>query len=470
MNFKSLIKHNHKDSWYDICLHIEINLWTNDRVILMATNLAVPLELLSTMNSSFTSHLHTFEDVSSDKKRQHIFHYQGLNLATAIQPIYSIDHQRIVGYEALVRATTAQGEKVSPLTLLDMPENKQEAIYLDRLCRFIHLANFHHIINDHCWLFINISALAAEKGREYGSFFAELLKKFNIKASNVVIEIIEDAATDKHKLLEAINYYKAMGCMIAIDDFGAGHSNFERVWSLQPDIVKLDRSMIFRATQSDITRQMLNSIVKLLHQANCLVVIEGVEDEQEALTAISSGADFIQGFYFAKPQTFQQVDFDNSEIFNQLSAKFITMEQKKILQETHQEKKYISCFKQCVLNIQQGELFAKATLGFNLLTDSRRCYLLTHTGEQIEKTIVFNKEQEKSKFSQLQESEKSNWYRKHYVIQAIKNHSRICISEPYRSITGDGMCITLSMSFKVKNTQQILCLDINRVDSYSRIN
>jgi hypothetical protein len=62
----------------------------------------------------------------------------------------------------------------------------------------------------------------------------------------------------------------------------------------------------------------------------------------------------------------------------------------------------------------------------------------------------------------LQESEKANWYRKHYVIQAIKNHLRICISDPYRSITGDVMCITLSMSFNVQNKQQILCLDINR--------
>jgi EAL domain-containing protein (putative c-di-GMP-specific phosphodiesterase class I) len=428
----------------------------------MTTNLTVPLERINTMNSSSASNFNIFEEVSSHKKRQHISRYQGLNLTSAIQPIYSIDHQRTIGYEALVRATTVQGENISPLTLFDMPTNEQDAIYLDRLCRFTHLTNFHQIINDNCWLFINISALASEKGREYGSFFAELLEKFNIKASNVVIEIIEDAVTNKHKLLDAINYYKGMGCMIAIDDFGAGHSNFERVWSLQPDIVKLDRSMILRATQSDVTRQMLNSIVKLLHQANSLVVIEGVESEQEALTAMSSGADFIQGFYFAKPKIFQQIDFDKSAMFNQLSDKFISVEKQRIKKENQQDKKYLNSFKQCVINIQQGDPFAKATASFNLLTGTKRCYLLDHIGNQIEKTIQFNKGQETSKFSQLQESEKANWYRKSYVIQAIKNHLRICISEPYRSITGDVMCVTISMSFNVKNKQQILCLDINR--------
>jgi EAL domain-containing protein (putative c-di-GMP-specific phosphodiesterase class I) len=414
------------------------------------------------MNTSFALNLKIFEKASSLEALQHTSHYQGLTLSTAIQPIYSIDHQRTIGYEALIRPTTDQGKKVSPLTLLDMPETEQDAIYLDRLCRYTHLENFHQIINDNCWLFINISALASEKGREYGDFFPELLKKFNIKASNVVIEIIEDSVTDKHKLLDAINYYKEMGCMIAIDDFGAGHSNFERVWSLKPDIVKLDRSMILRATESDTTRQMLNSIVQVLHQANCLVVIEGVENEQEALTAMSSGSDFIQGFYFAKPQMSEQSAFDKSEIFNKLSQKFIAMEQLKITNENQQDKLYTSAFEQCIFNIQQGKSFAKATSGFNLLTDTKRCYLLDHIGNQIEKTILFNKEQENRKFSQLQESEKGNWYRKNYVIQAIKNHLRICISDPYRSITGDGMCITLSMSFNTQNRQQILCLDINR--------
>ncbi|MDX2367366.1 MAG: EAL domain-containing protein [Colwellia sp.] len=429
---------------------------------MLTTNLVMPLEQLNIRDNTLSSNLHIFEDVSSYTKKQHLSHYQELNLASVIQPIYSIDHQRTIGYEALVRATTAKGEKIPPLTLLDMPENEQEAIYLDRLCRFTHMANFHQIINDNCWLFINISALVSEKGRKDGPFFAELLKKFNIKASNVVVEIIEDEATDRNQLLDSINYYKEMGCMIAIDDFGAGHSNFERVWSLQPDIVKLDRSMILRAIESETTQQMLNSIVQLLHQANCLVVIEGVENEQQALTAMSSGADFIQGFFFAKPQRFQQIDFDKSAIFNQLSSKFIAVEQRKITQENQQDEKYVSSFKQCILNIQQGESFIKATSDFNLLTGTKRCYLLDHIGDQIEKTILFNKEQGKSKFSQLQESEKANWYRKSYVIQAIKKHSRICISEPYRSITGDVMCITLSMSFNVQNKQQILCLDINR--------
>ncbi len=46
-----------------------------------------------------------------------------------------------------------------------------------------------------------------------------------------------------------------MGCLLAIDDFGAGHSNFERVWNLKPDIVKLDRTLLVRALSSDKTQK-----------------------------------------------------------------------------------------------------------------------------------------------------------------------------------------------------------------------
>lgn len=414
------------------------------------------------MNNTCTSNLKMFEEVLNQNEQQQVSHYQGLKLTSAIQPIYSIDHQRVIGCEALIRATSPQGEAVSPITLFEMPTNDKDAIYLDRLCRFTHMANFHQIINDNCWLFINISSLASEKGRKYGSFFAELLNKFNITPSNVVIEIIEDPETDKHNLLEAINFYKDLGCMIAIDDFGAGHSNFERVWSLQPDIVKLDRSLLLRAMESDNTQQMLNSIVKLLHQADCLVIIEGVEDENQALMAMSSGADFIQGFYFSKPQKLYQLELDKSMIFNELSSKFITMQQQRLLEESNQDKQFTPHFKECILRLQQGKSFAEATSSLRFLKGTKRCYLLDSLGNQIEKTIVFHKEQKVCKFSQLQECEKGNWYRKNYVIQAIKNHLQVCISEPYRSVSGDSMCITISMSFEIENTQQIFCLDINR--------
>lgn len=74
------------------------------------------------------------------------------------------------------------------------------------------------------------------------NIFKYLLQRYQIPAARVVVETIEGAIADEGQLSESVQFYKNLGCLVAIDDFGAGHSNIERIWRLVPDIVKLDRS------------------------------------------------------------------------------------------------------------------------------------------------------------------------------------------------------------------------------------
>ena len=402
-----------------------------------------------------------FEKVTTKHQDNFNADYAGLTLATALQPIFSIDHQRIIGYEALIRGKDKNAQPVSPIDLLDIPSNEQESIYLDRLCRYLHINNFQKISGDNNWLFLNISAQASTKGRNYGLFFAELLKRFNIKPHNVVVEIIEDPTTDNEQLLASANYYKGMGCLLAIDDFGAGHSNFERVWNLKPDIVKLDRTLLVRALSSDKTQSLLNSLVDLLHQAGCLVVIEGVEDEEQALIAMDSGADFIQGYYFARPQEKPLEPLEKSDIFKQLANKYIN--QQTAINKKHVDSvdHYCRKFRESVLNLQQGLNFITACQPLAELNKSIRCFLTDELGNQITNTLLFKDNPlSNGKFKQLKLSENANWFRKHYIRHAIEHPSRMYISRPYRSITGDGLCCTISVAFKILGKNHILCFDM----------
>jgi len=95
--------------------------------------------------------------------------------------------------------------------------------------------------------------------------------------------------------------YRGLGAGIAMDDFGLGRSNFDRIVALRPDIVKVDRSILTRAVGETRSRRMLPSIVELLHDAGAQVAIEGIESAAEALVAIESGADHLQGFHLAAP-------------------------------------------------------------------------------------------------------------------------------------------------------------------------
>ena len=250
--------------------------------------------------------------------------------------------------------------------------------------------------------------------------------------------------------------------MLAIDDFGAGHSNFERVWNLKPDIVKLDRSLLLRAESSKRNKKMLNSLVDLLHQAGCLVVIEGVEEQAQALIAMDSGADFIQGYYFAKPCTQLVAKHDDREVFHQLTQEFIDRQHQQVSEEEYAIDTYRLYFRESVLNLQQGLTFQAACHHFEQLPGSLRCFITDERGNQLEDTLTFqydiqNKNQ---KFKQLKTSINANWYRKHYIQHALKHHSRVYVSSPYRSITGDGLCITISMSFTILGKRHILCFDI----------
>tara|TARA_R110001592_G_C13174458_1_gene750151 strand:+ start:3052 stop:4338 length:1287 start_codon:yes stop_codon:yes gene_type:complete len=388
--------------------------------------------------------------------------FENITLTSHFQPIYSIDHQKIIGYEALIRGKGENGNNITPDVIFDRPCDERSRVYLDRLCRYTHVANSHKLKDHDKWLFINVSSLACEKGRSYGTFFSELLNYFNIPAERVVVEIIEDHCTNNAMLVETCNYYKSMGCLIAIDDFGAGHSNFERIWNLRPDIVKIDRSILLRAIKSNHTQQMLTSIVQVLHQSGCLVVIEGIENEEQALIANGSNADFVQGFYYSRPQPASFMQVENKALFAHLMTQSIAIEQFKLHQDLRLSATYSNKFLKAAMAMKVGENIKSAIKPLMSLKKIIRCFLVDNQGQQLGESYVVDQGKLKSdgQFHQLQHGKNANWNRKNYIRNALRQPDQIYISPPYQSITGDGLCITFSMCFDTDQGQIILCMDI----------
>ncbi|UZE95270.1 EAL domain-containing protein [Alkalimarinus alittae] len=388
--------------------------------------------------------------------------FMGLNLRTAFQPIFSLSHKRIVGYEALVRPFDSNGEPMSPGLLFQQPRNEQDNIQLDRACRFLHMKNFKGLPDDLNWLFINVSPETIALNQHHDSFFGQLLEHFNFPPHRVVIEIVEQPTSNSESLAQSVEYYKQLGCLTAIDDFGAGHSNFERVWALKPDIVKLDRSMIVRASDEFRIRQMLNGIVSLLHQAGCLVLLEGVETEEQAMIAIDCGVDFVQGFYFARPQ------------MGRNSKPLPTSDLGKLLSIYKQEVKdkadptiairdhYFPLFNNAVDKIREGTplgLAAKSLIEHHTVT---RCYMMNKDGIQIDETVTSNQHEasQNPKFKPLANTKSADWFRQHYLRRALSDPNELQITRPYLSVTGAYMCVTLSLLFKSGNDDIVICCDI----------
>lgn len=229
--------------------------------------------------------------------------FEGVTIRSAFQPIYSAQQGDMVGVEGLMRCTGRQGDALSPLELLDNPgRSERDSVFLDRLCRYLHVGNHRRHAPQANWLFLNVSARTIVAGRRYGAYFSDLLRELDFPPQRVVVEILEDDILDETLLSAAVEYYRDLGCIIAIDDFGAGNSNFGRLWEIEPDIVKLDRSLLVRAGIDERTRKALPKLVDVLHESGCQVIMEGIETEAEALIAWQSGADMVQGYYFARPE------------------------------------------------------------------------------------------------------------------------------------------------------------------------
>ncbi len=389
-------------------------------------------------------------------------YYKTNFLRSAFQPIFSIAHKRIVGYEALIRGQNRQGNNISPFEIFAADRSERAVVFLDRLCRYLHMGNFQFIGDDINWLYLNLTPTSVCNRRKYGIYFEDLLEEYNLSPSRVVVEIVEHPIQDEGLLMDAANYYKSLGCLIAIDDFGAGYSNFERVWKLAPHIVKLDRSMIEQASGENKIRDLFPGIVSLLHQAGSLVLIEGIETEEQAIIAMDSDADFVQGYYFAKPlECFSEIKgysfpFDSLfDTYKRMSAEREEMGQYNVALQ----KKLIL---KVIEELKQGESFEVASSTLKEEESVIRCYLLLPDGRQIGNTVLSKRGLDgvDPRFKPLEDAKSADWFRRHYLSRAIMHPDQIQVTRPYLSITGGHMCTTMSIMFDSPEGNRVFCCDL----------
>lgn len=392
--------------------------------------------------------------------------YDNLSLTSAFQPIYSIAHRRPVGYEGLLRAYDRDGRYISPVQVMQRPSSSREHLELDRTCRALHARNFAHTGEAESWLFINLNSQCLVTERPDAGFMRELISQTGIPARRIVIEILESEIDDRLYLKKLIQHFRQLGCLIAIDDFGAGHSNFDRIWELQPDIVKIDRSLVRQAGQSLKVERILTGIVSLIHETGSLVVIEGVENEKEAMVAISSNADMVQGFYFAKPD--KQLKRDQTFASK---LKDLLQRQHNVRSQYNRKLQYhFEAFKHRynaeIEALKQQTPFDQC--GASVFEDERavRCYLLNEQGFQIGKSLYSPKYTARLdiRFTPLLAGENANWSHRHYHYRAIQNPGVTQVSRPYLSVAGSHMCVTVSQAVQIDGALYVLCCDLDWPD------
>ncbi len=246
---------------------------------------------------------HRVASISFDDTFGFCGHHDGLWLRSAFQPVFSTTSPSPVAHEALLRATDSRGRSVRPDQVFERTTRIEDTVFLDRLCRMLHVANFARQNPGNSKLYLNMDGrnLMTVNSGQHGRFFDPLLAMCGLTHETLVLEIMESRISDHDRLVEAVAAYTRQGFRIAIDDFGARDSNFDRLWMLSPHVVKMDRSLIVHATQDIRVYRMLPKLVEIVHELEAAVIFEGIETDAQHAIAVDAGADMLQGFYRARP-------------------------------------------------------------------------------------------------------------------------------------------------------------------------
>lgn len=224
------------------------------------------------------------------------------------QPIVEAPSGKLSGLEALVRWYHPFKGRVSPDQFIPHAEQSGQIIQIEQwvvedvfrqCCEWMTTHEMPSFIS------INLSAKGLiEKG--INGFLETLLQKYPIDPGTIEFEITETALLDKiDTTMKVLEKLKKQGFRLALDDFGTGYSSLNYLNRLPIDRIKLDKSFIDTVENMEKDRMMVEAIIQLSHKMGLKVVAEGVEtaSQQEALMGLS--CDFMQGYYYGKPQPFK---------------------------------------------------------------------------------------------------------------------------------------------------------------------
>ena len=132
----------------------------------------------------------------------------------------------------------------------------------------------------------------------------QFARTYGIEPPNIAIEIPEAEITDVDMLHQAVRDYNNADFLVALDDVGVKHSNLDRIIAVQPDILKIDRSLLQHIDHDIYKQEIFKSLVGLSERLGGWVIAEGIEHESEVLKALELGGDIVQGYYFGIPGPF----------------------------------------------------------------------------------------------------------------------------------------------------------------------
>ena len=383
----------------------------------------------------------------------------GESIVPYFQPIVSLTSGRIVGYECLARSLNSRGsERSFGHFFNDTKIDSSYQLEVDRALRFQALQYFAKN-TEAGYITLNISPHWIEKILETQTIpTLEMIEETGIDPKRVVIEITESKG-DLAKLKEMVDIYLKAGLMVAVDDFGAGSSQIDRVEALEPDILKLDMRLFKQASRGGKSADVALSVSSIANRVGCHIVCEGVETEEEFHFGIECGSNHVQGHIFHKAIADTIRSDSTLEKVRVLQKSYLREKSKKLIRGSRQKEN----IKNVVLAIKQNYLNGEPLLTSRAILESEvfRYFVCDEIGNQLSPSYEISGDG----FYEDLESIGMNWSHRPYFPIFIAGSrfaaENFTASEVYRDVKTRILCRTYAINL---DAGKILLVDASVED------
>ena len=221
-------------------------------------------------------------------------------LLTFYQPILKTDDPSTVfGYECLTRGESDGGDVIAPVLLFGRAKKAGLINELDCAAYLNAVESIRKLDSQDRFLLNVCPAVAFSSDGD----IRQMLEATTASVKNqIVIEITEsERIDDDEALLNVLAEFRAAGVRLALDDVGSGYSSLNLLAELRPELIKIDMHLVRGASRDHYRACIVRKLIELAQELKIQTVAEGIETEDDWKWALDHGADYVQGFLFARP-------------------------------------------------------------------------------------------------------------------------------------------------------------------------
>ncbi len=221
----------------------------------------------------------------------------------AVQPVFRLTDQTVVGYEVFARLLGNDGEVLTPRQFLAVAESSGVIARLDEavIARTLQWSADKHGDGSGPWVSVNVSQrLLAQNG--FPNILLSQVLETGLPPGDVILEISEEGLRSAGPaVLSSLRRLRSAGFRLALDDFGSGLTALSVMRDLAVDFIKIDGSMLSGIGLDAADESIVSAIIDVAHELGFQVIAEGVERPSQADFLRTKGCDLAQGYLYGTP-------------------------------------------------------------------------------------------------------------------------------------------------------------------------